>query len=225
MVGVDDHGGIFQALLFVEPVQEDQVLIVVVGPGFAVLVGIAPENGVGIGIPGRGGLPAPVDEGMAVLGGVDRIHHDGQVTAGGVLHAHGHGDTGAGEPVLLVLHGPGSHGHIGQHIVQVLVILGVEHFVGAGEAGLPEHPHMELPDGNQPLEHIRGGVGVRLVEHTLVARTGGPGLVGVDPRDDEQLVFHLFLDGDQTGDIIQNAVLPVGRAGADDQGQTAVPAA
>ena len=84
---------------------------------------------------------------------------------------------------------------------------------------------MELPDGNQAFQHIRGGVGVRLVEQTLVARAGGPGLVGVDTRDDEQLVFHLFLDGDQAGDIIQNAVLPVGRAGADDQGQTAVPVA
>ena len=42
VVGVDDHGGIFQPLLLVEPVQENQVLIVVVGPGFAVLVGIAP---------------------------------------------------------------------------------------------------------------------------------------------------------------------------------------
>ena len=159
---------------------------------------------------------------MAVLGGVDGVHHDGQVPAGGVLHAYGHGDAGAGEPVLLVLHGPGPHGHIGQHIVQIFVVLRVEHFIGAGEACLPQDPHMELPNGDQALQHIRGGVGVRLVEHALVACSGGPWLVGIDPGDDQQPVLHLLLDGYQPGNVIQHAVLPVCRAGPDDEGQAAV---
>ena len=57
-------------------VQPFQLLKVVVGHGLAVLVHVAPEDGVGKGIAGGIHLPAPVDEGVGVLGGHDGIEHD-----------------------------------------------------------------------------------------------------------------------------------------------------
>ena len=113
------------------------------------VVGVAPENGVGIGVPGGGGLPAPVDEGMAVLGGVDRIHHDGQVASGGVLHAHGHGDTGAGEPVLLVLYGTRSDGHIGEQVGNIRPVFRIKHFIRCSQTAFFHGMNLHFSHGNQ----------------------------------------------------------------------------
>ena len=68
---------------------------------------------------------------------------------------------------------------------------------------------MKLPNGNQTLQHIRSGAGVRLVKHAFVTCTGGAGFVGVYPGNNEYLILHLLLNRHQTGNVIQYALFPV----------------
>ena len=113
-------------------------------------------------------------------------------------------------PVLLVLHRTGPHRHIGQQVGQVQVVFRVQHFVGAGEARLGNCPQVDVPDGDDALEHVRLMGGIGLVDHSLVALPVGAGLVGVDAGNDQQLFLHLLLDPDQPGDVVQHRFLRVG---------------
>ena len=74
-----------------------------------------------------------------------------------------------------------------------MVILGVEHLIGAGEACLLKRFKMQLAYGDKPLEHIGRAVGVGLMKHSLVAVARCPRLVGVDAWDDEDLILDLLL--------------------------------
>ena len=74
-----------------------------------------------------------------------------------------------------------------------MVVLGVEHLICAGEAGLLERFKMQLAYGDKPLEHIGRAVRVGLMKHSLVAVAGSPRLVGVNSGDDEDLVLDLLL--------------------------------
>ena len=78
---------------------------------------------------------------------------------------------------------------------------------------------MQTADGNDALQHIRLLAGIRLMQHSLVAGTVGAGFVGIDAGDDQDLILYLFLQRDQTVDIIHYAVLAVGRTGADNHHQ------
>ena len=117
MVGVHHHRRELEAPLLVQLPQAHQILIVVVGHAGAVLVHAPAQDGVGQGVAGGGHVPAPVEEGVPRLGRLDGVEHHGQVAAGGVLHAHGDVHAAGGEPVLLVLHGPGPHRLVGEHVV------------------------------------------------------------------------------------------------------------
>lgn len=78
---------------------------------------------------------------------------------------------------------------------------------------------MQTADGNDALQHIRLLAGIRLMQHPLVAGAVGAGFVGIDAGDDQDLILYLFLQRDQTVDIIHYAVLAVGRTGADNHHQ------
>ena len=224
VIAVHKAGGVLDAFLRIQPVQLDRSLVVVVGAAVPLLVHIAPHDGVGVGVAVGLHLPAAVEEGVVSHGGVDGVQHHAQVAAGGVLHAHGHIDAAGHQAVLLVLYRAGAHGHIPQNVGQVAVVLGVEHLVGAGKAGLLHRPGVQAADGDDALQHVGLLAGVGLVEHPLVAGTVGAGLIGVDPGDDAVLVLHLLLQGDKAADIVHHAVLPVGGAGADDEHQPPVTA-
>ena len=225
MVAVDDDGGVCELrVLLVELTDQEYILIVVVGVAVALLVHIAPQNSMGIGIALGVDLPAPVYEGVLILGSGDGVHHHRQVSGGGVLHAHGDLNAAGGEAVLLILHGAGAHGHIAQDVVQVFIVLGVQHLVGAGEAGLPDHPHVHLPDGNEALEHVRLVARVGLMEHALVALAGSTGLVCVAAGDDEYLLLHFLLYLPQPLHIVHDAVGIIGGAGAYYKQEPVIPA-
>ena len=225
MVGVDDDSGILKGRpLFVGVAETDNILVVVVGAVFAAAVGKAAQDGVGIGIALGGRLPAAVDKGVAVLGRMDGVHHDRVVAAGGIFHARGNLHSAGGQPVLLVLDGPGADRHIGQQVIEILVVLGIEHLVRAGQAGVADHAHVELSGRDDALEHIGLVLGIRLVQQALVAVARRPGLVGVDPGDDQDLVFDLLLDPGQPLQIIHDADLIVRGAGSDDQEELIAPA-
>ena len=173
----------------------------------------------GQGVPFAFHFPAPIAEHMAHLCGANSVDHYRQIAAGGVFHANRQINAAGSEPVLLVFHGPCAHCHIGQHIRQIPMILRIQHFIRAGKARFLQHMYMQPANGHQPSQHVGAGVGIALMKHALVADAGGAGLIGINPWDDHNLVLHLFLNGAQTGDIIQHRVFPIRRAGTDHQQQ------
>ena len=95
--------------------------------------------------------------------------------------------------MLLILHASCPHGHIRKQIGQELMILGIQHFVGAGKAGLLQCMEVQTPYGHQPLEQIRVGNGVGLMKHAFVADPSGARLVGIDARHYHYFVGHFVL--------------------------------
>ena len=100
------------------------------------------------------------------------------------------------------------------------MIFRIQHLIGAAEAGFGECADVQLPDGNHALEHVRQLIRVRLVKHALIAVAGGAGLVCIDAGNDQNFILHAFLHAAQPGDIFQDRILAVGRAGPDDQKET-----
>ena len=217
VVGVHDDRGIDQVGLLVQLAHPQKILVVVVGHASARVVQVAAEDGVGVGVAVGGDFPAAVEEGVAGLGGHDGVHHDAQITARRVLHTHGGVEAAGHQAMGLVLHRAGAHGHVGQEVGEVAVVLGVEHLVGAGEIVVPQGGQVQVADGHDALVHIGLGVGIGLVEHTLVALARGTGLVGVDAGDDDDLIRHLLLNSAETGNVFQHGLLVVSGARADDQ--------
>ena len=217
VVGIHNYRHVLKIFGLILLVKAHQVLIVVVGPSPSGVVHIAPENGMGQGIALRLHLPAAIGQHMGMLGRSNRVEHHAQVAGGGVLHAHRHRQTAGHQTMLLVLHRACAHGHIAQHIRQVAVVAGIEHLIGAGKAGFIDRPHMHMPHGDQALDHIGLLRGVRLGGDALIAVAGGAGLIGVNPGHHQNLILDLFLNGNQPMDILQHRILPIRRAGADNQ--------
>ena len=222
MVHVHHHSRVGKLPLCVQLQQRAQMLIVVVGMVMPEAVHIAPEDGVSIGVALRLHLPAPVDKGMAMLGGDDGVHHHRKVSLRGVFHAHGDIESAGREAVKLILHRPCPHRHIGQQVREIGMVLRVEHLVCAGKARLLHRTGVHLPDGDHAPEHVLCLSGVRLVEHPLVACAQRAGLVGIDAGNHQDFIRHLILYPAQTVQVFQHRLLIVRRAGADHQQQSAV---
>ena len=163
-------------------------------------------------------LPAAVDEIVLVLCCQNTVHHDSQVPAGGVLHTDRALNCAGSQSVLLVLHAAGADRHIAQKVVQIFVVLRIEHLVRAYKSCLLHRAHVQFACSDDPLKEIGLRVGIRLVDQPLVAFAGRPGLVRVNAGDNEDLVLHLFPQRHKPGYIVNNALLIVSRAGPDDQG-------
>ena len=185
MIGVHNQCHVLKTFGLIILIQVLQILIVVVGDGLAMLIHITPEDGMSQGIAGGVHLPATVNKGMSALSGQNGIEHNGNIPAGGVLHTHRNGNAAGGQPVLLIFHAPGPHGHIGQQIGKIPIIVRVQHFIGGGQAGFRQHIGVEPANGNDPLEHVGLALRVWLVKQPLVACACGSGLVGVHPESAE----------------------------------------
>ena len=61
------------------------------------------------------------------------------------------------------------------------------------------------------------GLGIRLMEHALITLTGGSGLVGVDPGNQNEFIGNLLIQSAESGDVFQNWFFMICRAGTDDQ--------
>ncbi len=81
---------------------------------------------------------------------------------------------------------------------------------------------MHVADGLDALEQIVGGLGVGVVEQALVAGALGAGFVGVDARDDDELVLDLVGNLGQAVHVLEHRVLAIGRAGTDDEHLAAI---
>ena len=216
MVAVHDDGGVLHVALGVGLHHLGQVVVGVVGAVVAARAHVAAQDGVGVGVAGGLHVPVAVDEGVRRLGGHDGVEHDGVVARRRVLHAHGHLQARRHEAVLLVFHRAGSHGHVGQQVGEEAVVLGVEHLVGAEHARLLDHGQVHVADGADAGQKVGLAVGVGLVQHAHVAQAERAGLVGVEARDEDELVGHLLLHLGQARAVLEHRVLAVGRAGADD---------
>ena len=224
VVGIHDDRRVFKppCLILVEEVS--QVLIVIVGHAAPVPVRIAPKDRVRHGIARRLDLPPSVKEFLWALGRLYGIHHDLDIAARRILHPCGNPDAARHDPVQLVLHGARADRDIGQKVREIPVVFRIEHLLGAGKAGLADDSCVHLPDGDDARQHILFPRGIGLVEHSLVADALGPRLVRIDSGDDKYLFLHLLLDPGKPCHIVEDRVLPVRGAGADDKKESLIPA-
>ena len=94
--------------------------------------------------------------------------------------------------MLLVFDRARAHGNIAQQVDEVLVIRGVEHLVGGKEASLLDDAQVHVADGLNAFEQVIGRLGIGIVQQALVAGALGARLVGVDARNDDELVLDLL---------------------------------
>ena len=93
----------------------------------------------------------------------------------------------------------------------------VEHLSGGKEAGLLDDAQVHVADCLDAFEQVIGRLGVGVVQQTLVASALGARLVGVDARNDDELVLDLLGGLGQSVHVLKHRILAVGRARADDK--------
>ena len=69
--------------------------------------------------------------------------------------------------------------------------------------------HRSLSHGNQSGKKIRLLFGIRLMDDSLVAFAGSPGLVGIDSGNQNQLVFHLLVYFGKPADVIADGIFVI----------------
>ena len=119
--------------------------------------------------------------------------------------------------MLLVFDRACAHGNIAQQVNEVLVVGRVEHLVGGKEASLLDDAQVHVADGLNAFEQVIGRLGVGVVQQALVAGAFGARLIGIDARNDDELVLDLLGDLGQSVHVLKHRVLAVGRARADDE--------
>jgi len=189
----------------------------VVGVRVAVLINITSQDSMGKRIALAACFPASVEECVLGLSCDNGVEHYGIVAAGGVLHTNGDSKTAGGKAVLLILYGTCAYCNIGKDIGKISVVLGVEHFICTHKTCFGKSLCVELSDRDKALKHILTLGGVWLMYHSLIALTGGSGLIGINSGDNKYLVLYLILNLCKAVNVIKNAVLSVGRAGTDDK--------
>ena len=117
--------------------------------------------------------------------------------------------------MLLILYRAGADRDIGQYIVQIAVILRIQHLIRCRKAIITEYTHMELTYRNKPLIHIRFFLRIWLMQHPLVAASCGSRLICVYTGNDKESVLDLLIDPGQTLHVLADSVLPIRRAGPD----------
>ena len=216
MVAVDDGGGVFERALGIEGGEADEILVVVVGDAGAVLVDAAAQDAVGEVVATRLHVAAAVQKAVPRLRRLHRVEHDGEVAAGRVLHADGDVHAAGGEAMLLVFDRARADRLVGEEVVEVAAVFGIEHLVGGGEAALAHGADVHLADGDDAVQQVGRLVGAGLVQHPLVARARRARLVGVDARDDDEPFGELLLQGHEAGDVLADGIFVICRAGPDD---------
>lgn len=94
--------------------------------------------------------------------------------------------------MLLVFDRACTHGNVAQQVDEVLVVGRIEHLVGGEEARFLNNTQMHMADGLDALEQVVGSLGVGVVQKALVAGALGTRLIGVDARNDDELVLDLL---------------------------------
>ena len=151
MVRVDDDHGIGELALLVRLGYLDQVLIVIVGEALSELVHRAPQDAVRQRVARGLHLPTVVAEDVRSLRRLHGVKHDVEIAGRRVLHAHGDVQSAAGQAVLLVLDRTRTHGHVAQNVLEVGIVVGIEHLVRGRKVRLLQRPEVHFPDGLDAL--------------------------------------------------------------------------
>ena len=223
MVAVDDRCRIgIAGVLGIALGQTLEVLVVVVGVGATVETNVATHDGVCEWVAVALNLPVAEDKALVCLRGVNGVEHDGGGTGSGILHADGYRNAARHQAMLLVFDRARADGNVAQQVNEVLVVGRIEHLVGGEEARFLNNAQVHMADSLDALEQVVGGLGIGVMQKTLVAGALGARLIGVDARNDDELVLDLFGGLGQSVHILEHRILAVGRARADDEHLTCV---
>ena len=122
VVAVHDKRRIVKSLLRILDIEMLEVLVVIVGHRFAVLVYVAAENCVRQGVTARLNLPASVKEGVRVLSRHNRVEHYADVAARGILHTYGNLNSAGNEAVLLIFNRTRADSNVGKRIIMLFPV-------------------------------------------------------------------------------------------------------
>ncbi len=222
MVGINDSRRVDDIYFFIHVMQPDQVFIMIILRGVSVFADGAPEHNMRQGIACRFHLVSAVYKMVRMLCRINRIKHNGKIPAGRVFHSRGNIKTANGQTVLLVFHGAGADCNIGKKIVHISPVFRVKHFIGRGQAAFCNGTQMHFADSNQSLHHIRFFFRIRLGSDSFVSFARGSWLVGVDARNDNQLVPDIFLYFCKPVYIVADRVFVVCRTRPDNYQKTGI---
>ena len=117
--------------------------------------------------------------------------------------------------MLLVFHGAGTNGLIGQNIVQIAPVFRIKHLICGCQSAFPNRTYVHLPDRNDAGQKIRILIRFRLVKHSLISLPCCTGFVCINTRNNHKPVRHLFIYFRQTVYILAYRIFVVRRAGPD----------
>ena len=119
--------------------------------------------------------------------------------------------------MLLIFDATRTYGRIRQQVEEKAVVFRIEHLIGGEHAGVLDDAQVHAAYGLYPREQIGLAGRVGLVQQPLVAGAARAGLVRVDTRDDDELVGHLVCQRGQARHVVEDGILAVCRARADDE--------
>lgn len=141
---------------------------------------------------------------LGALCGKNRIDERAQISAHGVFQPHGRVDPARDEAVELILHASGADGVIGQKVLDIGRVFGIEHLVRRRQARFLHRRDMQGADTADPPHDVLRAVGIGLDKHTLIPYALRARLVGVNSRHEHQLVLHPFVEPAEAGNILQH---------------------
>ena len=118
--------------------------------------------------------------------------------------------------MLLVFNRTRTYSLIAQNIIEVAAIFRIQHLIGGGESAFGHGANMYVANRLNASRQIGRGLGVWLVQHALVALSRSARLIGVNARNNQQLVRNLARKLAQAARVFAHSVFVIGRAGADD---------
>ena len=100
------------------------------------------HNRMGIRISRSLYFPFPKNKIMAVFCGINRVQHHSEIAGGRILHSHGHIHAGRYKPMLLVFYRSCTDSHVGEDIIQISMIIRIQHLIRCRKSAFLEYPDM-----------------------------------------------------------------------------------
>ena len=145
-----------------------------------------------------------------------RIEHNGEITTCRVLHSNRNVNTTGCQTMCLILHTSRTNCHIGEDILQIWPVIGIQHLIGCSQSCLTDCLDVHLTDCLYALDEIRLILRIWLMQHTLVSRTVCTRFIRIDSWNYKNLIFDLLSNGCQPAQIIKHGILIIRRARTDD---------
>ena len=98
--------------------------------------------------------------------------------------------------MLLIFHRAGTDRHITHHIGKIGEIIRIQHFIRCTKTGFFQNSPVQIPNRIDSFCKVRILLRIRLMQHSFIAFSCRPRLIGIDSRNDENLIrdilFHFF---------------------------------